>query len=57
MKHYTVDTSGNNVQIAHEKGYHSYYANNVTAIEIQAKNKKQAKTIISKFCNVLYVFE
>lgn len=54
---FTVNTQGNNVEIAKNKGYHAYYANGVTAIEVKAKSKKEAKRKISFFAKVLYVFE
>ena len=57
LKHYTVNVSGDKVVMAKEKGYHAYYANNVTAIEIMAFNKRRAKKIASQFGTVLYVFE
>ena len=41
-KHYTVNTLGDNRIVAGRAGYHAYYANGVTAIEVQAKNKKEA---------------
>jgi len=58
MKSFTVNTSGNNVQIAKRCGYHAYYANGVTAIEVKAKNKRDARSIVTKLgVQVLYVFE
>jgi len=58
MKSFTVNTSGNNVQMAKDHGYHAYYANGVTAIEVKASNVANAKRIIKLMrLNVLYVFE
>lgn len=37
--------------------YNSYYANGVTAIELKAKDKREARQIASQFGKVLYVFE
>ena len=37
---------------------HSYYANGVTALEIPAKSKAEAKTMVERMgFKVLYVFE
>ena len=61
MKSYTVNTEGNNVNLAKEYGYHAYYANGITAIEIRAENEIKAEyiaqRIIGKHKKVYYVFE
>jgi hypothetical protein len=57
-KHYTVNTLGDNRITAGRAGYHAYYANDVTAIEVQAKNKKEAGRIVRALgLIVLYIFE
>lgn len=54
---YTVNVAGNVVRKAKEHGWHAYYANGVTAIEIPAANKKAAKDAAEWFgWKVLYVF-
>jgi hypothetical protein len=60
MNSYTVnvsDNSGDARENAKEAGYHAYSASGITAIEIKAANKKEAKAIASQFGKVLYVFE
>lgn len=59
MNSYTVNVSGNKVNIAKMNGYHAYYSEytNVTAIEIKAIDKKTAKHIASRFGKVLFCFE
>jgi hypothetical protein len=56
LQGYTVNVLGNHVTNAKAKGYHAYYANNVTAIEIKAKSKEEAASIARQFGRVLYVF-
>lgn len=59
MKSYTINVKGNLVNLAKEKGYNAYYADNITAIEIKANNKIEAKRIIKRITNakICYVFE
>lgn len=56
-KHYTCNVRGDKVRKAKERGYHAYYANGVTAIEITAHSKSTVRRIISKWAEVLYIFE
>ena len=59
LKSFTVNVQGNKVSEAEYWGYHAYFSTytNITAIEIKAKNKQEAREIINKFARVLYVFE
>jgi hypothetical protein len=58
MKKYTVNTSGDNVGLAERLGYHAYYANGVTAIELQSSNKANARKLIASLgLKVLFIFE
>jgi hypothetical protein len=57
IKHYTVNTQGNNVAAAKSAGYRAYYANGITAIEITAVSKNVAKHIGEEFGKVLFIFE
>lgn len=57
MNGYTVNTEGDNRDIARSAGYHAYYANGVTAIEITAQNKREAGNKARALgCKVLYIF-
>jgi hypothetical protein len=58
MRTYTVNVNGDKVQEAKSLGLHAYYADGVTAIEVPAENKWDArsKATIHGFV-VLYVFE
>lgn len=59
MRTYTVNTEGDNVDWANFHGYHAYYANGVTAIEIPAQDENDAREIVNEDLDlyVLYVFE
>ena len=61
IKSYTVNTEGDNVATAAYYGYHAYHADGVTAIEIKAKNAREAeliaKRIIGTYRKVYYAFE
>ena len=58
LKSYTVNTEGNNIRLANLAGYHAYYADNVTAIELKAVDKNRAKLLIKNLgLKVLYIFE
>lgn len=56
--YYTVNVNGDKVQEAKSLGFHAYYSNGVTAVEINAENARDARQIatIHGFA-VLYVFE
>lgn len=55
---YTVNCRGNIVSKAKSKGYHAYYANGVTAVEIKADSKAEALRIARRYgWFALYVFE
>ena len=53
---YTCNVQGNVVTAAENAGYHAYYADGVTAIEIPATSKRDARRIAAQFGKVLYVF-
>ena len=60
MKGYVVNTAGNNVKVAQEAGFKAYYSPDfsVTAIELKAENKTQARQMVRKLgLYILYVFE
>ena len=59
MRHkYTVNCAGNIVNEAKAAGFHAYYANGITAVEITAISKAQAHKIASaNGWRALYVFE
>ena len=61
MKSYTVNTEGNNVDVAKRLGFHAYYADGVTAIEVHAKDKREARSIVRSIIGnvpkIYYVFE
>jgi len=55
---YTVNVKGGMVSTAEIVGWHAYYANGVTAVEIQATSKQDAKRKAERVgLEVLYVFE
>ena len=56
---YTVNTLGNNVEVAKNAGFNAYHANGVTAIEVPAKNKAEARQIVKRRLNLIavHVFE
>lgn len=58
MYSYTVNVEGDKTKEAKLAGFHAYYANGVTAVEIQARNRKQARDIaVLNGWKVLYIFE
>ena len=58
MNLYTVTISGNHVKEAENRGYHAYYASEVTAIEIKASNKANARKLVNLMgFTVINVFE
>ena len=56
---YTVNTAGDNRYMAEKWDYHAYYANGVTASEIPADTKEEAREIAEIITGqeVYYVFE
>lgn len=56
---YTVNTLGNNVELAKLHGLNAYYANGVTAIEVPAMNAREARAIVDRKLDLqpVYVFE
>lgn len=57
LSNYTVNVEGNAVAAAQDKGYHAYYADNITAIEIECRSKREARQIGRNFGKVKIVFE
>lgn len=57
LKSFTCNVQGNVVDQAKQAGYHAYYANGVTAIEVKALNARAARSIAQHFGKVLHVFE
>ena len=61
MKSYTVNTEGDNVDTAKRLGFHAYYADGVTAIEVHANGKQGAarivRNIIGSKPQIYYIFE
>lgn len=57
MRWYTCNVEGNVVAMAESAGYHAYYANGVTAIEVRAKSKTEAAKVAGRLAKVLHVFE
>ncbi len=55
-ENYTVNVSGDKVNTASGFGYHAYYANGVTAVEIPNVTKAEAHRIASQIGKVLYIF-
>ena len=55
---YTVNVRGGMVSVAEIMGWHAYYANGVTAIEIPATSEQDARHKAERVgLEVLYVFE
>jgi hypothetical protein len=56
-KFYTCSVCGDVKDLAAVYGYHAYYADGVTVIEIRARDKREARLLAGFFGSVLYVFE
>lgn len=56
-KFYTCSVCGDVRDLAIACGYHAYYAGGVTAIEIRARDEREARRLAGFFGSVLYVFE
>ncbi len=52
----TVNVRGNVVKQAKAAGYHAYYANGVTAVEVKTYDESKARMIAEQFGKVLYMF-